>query len=1709
MKKDRNYYIFFFCLLLYVFIITFSYNLDAKKKYAFFELLDYKTTDISEWNSKWNVESQAGAELTKKDETFIIKAKLKKQNFAAIYKHITIDLDAFPFLEIDVKKTSAKWFLIFSGEKIKNGYIRIQTDTDKKGKIKYNIKKKLGVKGELSFDLEMGVSVPDGTSCDGEEVIIKDLKFFGPGVKGSVIGKDSGNIDTKDYYDLLSADCYQNMGDWDTRNAEAVLKKIKNKTAIIGKRKNQNYGAIYKNIILNLDDYPYIEIEVDQVSDHWYLILSGDKIKNGYLKIQPDTKKKGKKKYNIKQLLGLSGEINFDLQIGVASPSSKSCDGEKVILKKLKILGVQRKSLYKYDLNIKYVKNSGKISSINPIAFSSTLKKETSPFTLFKSKRKKKNIHTSPITFKETSKELILKNKYYEIGFSAKNGSLLYIKDLSAYNEVSQGTIKSSLWRILYKDKKELYSSLFSSDSSEKNFHHQYSKNDKILRLIYHDKKSSTKISINITGSDEDFFDMKAEIINGGKTPVISAVLPQGLSFNIDSLNHIYYPWKIGVRFNKNFFLEKRFVSEPYPFLFADFVSLDSETGQLSVYMIQKKDSFQQTRLNVGYSSHKNGTGVYEHEFAVYIKKKKKWVSPVLRFQVGNSVINTLKAYAKINKLDTLTSLKEKLGKRKFKAVANGVLLKVDFHWIKQRFSEFEEFMKTLPKYTIVHLVSYWPEGFDKYYPDYLPPANKFGSSKALKRLIKTAHKNDLIVMPYTNPTWWNESPTVSRLGKENIAVRKLDGTIHDEFYGGKNWGIIVSPHHSSVIKRNNQIAKAFTKLKMDILFEDQLGARPWVYDLNPESDKPDQYTQGIINIAKRDSRRIPVMTECGFDRLIPYSVGFCDMSVNQALPPDPIFNHMWGKNNWEVYPFILTKINSKVALYQHNLSHKVFTDKKEKLTWNLAYGHNLYYAKFPWEWEKRKKWFHIADIVQKEIVSHYVGQDLSDFTIVKPNVTWSRFGSIGILANHNKTVEYNFYRHRLASGGFYAQTKNNKIKAGYYTYYNNRLLSTDSLIIEKRLKNSIIINQPTGNSTFISVSRPGHWKKHDWILCYQGNKSIPVAVSDDSITFSYKSTKNRVPYTITYKRPGQSRIIVHLKPVQTKVTSGDKVKLKCIVQNKSKLNIKNAKMILSVIMAKPGHARIRSENKKQVIQTVANLKNRAQWESDFIIQVPSKVQPGDIVWIKGEFQYKSKGKIKKKKAYVDLSVINAIRITYSDYNKVFIPGSKSKINIWVHNISKDKIDCNLDVEGKNILNAWVNTDTKKMYLKRNSKKRVKLYLNIPLDASRRSGFLNAKVKVKGSTVQEIKLPVSVYPVISQVELYPNILMAGKKQKLKVMLRADKSHSFIGSIRITAPDGWVLDKKTQPVKLKPGSIKTLYFKVKPRKGRGSFKITIKSGKKRLTYLRSVSAIKSDEASIVEGDVNGDRNTDIVMGNNKLEFLVSTRLGGRILSLHNRKTGNNQLYTDYPGVDITQGNQSIHWAEYGGINDSLPVAWPGDVWNNEWEYRINKRGPKEVILYTKTKTDKELLLERTITLKANSSKIKLDYIVKNTSDRDIRFTWANHPDMAPGPEKDAGLEDMMIVPTKDKIIKKRFGNIKIKNGYQPAENWCIAIDTNTKEYFAQSFKKNWIQEVGCWEGMVFYTMELIAKEMKLRSGEKKRFTIYYWIGKGDWQKRVKQ
>ncbi|MGO9206440.1 MAG: hypothetical protein ACLQBX_09705 [Candidatus Limnocylindrales bacterium] len=426
-----------------------------------------------------------------------------------------------------------------------------------------------------------------------------------------------------------------------------------------------------------------------------------------------------------------------------------------------------------------------------------------------------------------------------------------------------------------------------------------------------------------------------------------------------------------------------------YPPLFADFVHLAGSAGSLAVFRVQPHSWGPWQGLHdpaailipgrLAFGGDKEG-GWLVRSFATYVAPGTSWRSPVVRLSAGRTARQNLDDYSKANALGR--PLREKLPRDVLDRFRHAVLVKYNGSARDQL-----EGLPLLPVPSLIHFEDYLHGGFDKQYPDHLPPRARYGTPGELRALIDRARELGHLVMPYTNPTWWCDEPrgpTFLKAGEAPLA-RGLDGRPYHERYGPRSVGWTTTPWHPAVRAANRELRRQFAEdYPVDILFQDQVGARTWVYDRNPASPTPYAYAEGLLSQADEDARVRPLATEDGYDRVLNAEVQLCGFTF--ALVPG--LNPSWARSfksrypatTWEIFPVAQVLAHEKAAMLHHDLGK--FVSDRVTLSWTLGLGFAMSEqvpARALHE-PRRLEWLRWLARIQQSISARYVGEPVRAF---------------------------------------------------------------------------------------------------------------------------------------------------------------------------------------------------------------------------------------------------------------------------------------------------------------------------------------------------------------------------------------------------------------------------------------------------------------------------------------------------------------------------------------------------------------------------------------------------------------------------------------------------------------------------------------------------------------------------------------------------------
>jgi hypothetical protein len=300
--------------------------------------------------------------------------------------------------------------------------------------------------------------------------------------------------------------------------------------------------------------------------------------------------------------------------------------------------------------------------------------------------------------------------------------------------------------------------------------------------------------------------------------------------------------------------------------------------------------------------------------------------------------------------------------------------------------------------------------------------------------LLDSARKLGHLVMPYTNPTWWCDEPrgpTFFKAGEAPLA-RGLNGRPYHERYGPGSVGWTTTLWHPAVREANRELRRQFVEdYPVDILFQDQVGARTWVYDRNPASPTPYAYAEGLLSQADEDAQVRPLATEDGYDRVLDDEVQLCGFTF--GLVPGPnlewarSFKSRYPATTWEIFPVAQILAHEKAAMLHHDLGK--FVSDRRTLSWTLGLGFAMS-EELParaLHQPRRLEWLLWLARIQQSISSRYVGEPVVAF---KHEPGWTAgeddgviratFGPVRLVANLGREPRRSG-SHLLAGFGFQA----------------------------------------------------------------------------------------------------------------------------------------------------------------------------------------------------------------------------------------------------------------------------------------------------------------------------------------------------------------------------------------------------------------------------------------------------------------------------------------------------------------------------------------------------------------------------------------------------------------------------------------------------------------------------------------------------------------
>lgn len=730
---------------------------------------------------------------------------------------------------------------------------------------------------------------------------------------------------------------------------------------------------------------------------------------------------------------------------------------------------------------------------------------------------------TGTVVFDDRAPDrMVIRNEYYRLELSKANGAILALRDLSHGADLTLGSRGGCLWGAVFPETTPEYIGGCHYSSGWRNsFSYRWDDSSSTLTLTYTSDPSASRrldVTIVVTAGTGHAVDLRAAVYNAWGSVLQNFILPSDLVFEVAAVQAGYGPFLLpGIRLKPSFFAEGRTYIPTYPSdaAFADYLALDVNGGNLAIYGVNPAPNpVQPVALGFLHWSGDPAEHVSAyHSLHTWVPAGANWVSPIVRLEAGLAPGDSILSYRGANEIDRYPSVAAKLGVR-HQQTLQAPLIKADAWWVNKPLLQWIPDLDLLPRPSLLHLVAYQPRGHDENYPDFLPPDARWGTQADLAALVSAAQQRGILVMPYTNPTWWDdESPTMQRLSIQHVSMLDAARQPISEWYGS-HFGYAVSPYVLAVQIRLASLMDQWRhEVPVDFVFEDQVGARVWRRDFNPAAPNPDAYSDGLLaHVAEYAGRGL--MTEMGWDRLAAYEVAFHGSALTwvREFGYDAQY---WGSANWEPYPLAGWLFHDKVLMYQHNLSLQTMAEDLEVLTWNMAFGQML---SSNWQWAANggvnTPWVRLAGALQRAVTSRMADQLLTEYRQINANVMLSRFGDMTVIANWHPLLTYDVGGHRIAPNGFLAQSDDGTVLAGAFVdLFAERALSAgEHYLVVERSPTLVTVRQPVGADTVLAIDVPANWQPGQVLKVQAFDRSgrllgaAPSWLDGHTVVFTYRA---------------------------------------------------------------------------------------------------------------------------------------------------------------------------------------------------------------------------------------------------------------------------------------------------------------------------------------------------------------------------------------------------------------------------------------------------------------------------------------------------------------------------------------------------------------------------------------------------------------------------
>jgi hypothetical protein len=634
-----------------------------------------------------------------------------------------------------------------------------------------------------------------------------------------------------------------------------------------------------------------------------------------------------------------------------------------------------------------------------------------------------------------------------------------------------------------------------------------------------------------------DSIEMQLRLHNRGDRVIRWVRFPAEVEVPRDTLSGVFWPRLGGVELLPSFFGQGRFSRAAYPADgFSDWMAFDLGGRVLSFGTIQSNAIFQPAEPVVRGDTERNSV-LYYHDVSVFIPPGSSWTLCPVVARVAPTALDCLRGYRDDNGWDEAPSLRDKLGAPLFERMSRTPLLKWDFDLLSREkrsgrntFDRAVDWAAELPGLFLIHPVSYWnPSGrgpepdkiFDRNHPNFIPAADRMGGDAAFQLFLRRTRKLGHPVAPYINPTAWGEHALGFEDYGEDIAVLDEKGNPH------RGWGMLsADPFHPVVRNKSDELVDAFAgSHRVDLLFEDQVGARPNYLNLRFRGPHPTAYTEGWIRHAKQVSERIPLMTERGFDALIPFESAFCGVELGLACTTymkGHDWNARYGEGNWRVFPVDSFLCHDKCALYHHDLGQFILSDSD--LAWTLVRGYNL-----QMHYPGPDRWIRVCEAFQEAVGPALFGEPMESFEYLTDYVVKSRFPRLEVVANFHPEVNWTVVgNHSIPPDGVIAVADGGRIVAGVVDQFNAVSFEHHRYLVKVQTGGRILFRDLFPSGETYRLLKPRDWPDERGVdgevVTARGRFALEVREGRTFFEVTYPETFAGEPVEHMEFRPGRRR---------------------------------------------------------------------------------------------------------------------------------------------------------------------------------------------------------------------------------------------------------------------------------------------------------------------------------------------------------------------------------------------------------------------------------------------------------------------------------------------------------------------------------------------------------------------------------------------------------